>query len=381
MPQLQQTTSKNQHPFLALRINPATLPSSYLGLLFAAELSVINDAKLCRNDTTAKKDSRMIKQGILHTDGGSRGNPGPSGIGFVLLADDGRELVTLSEGGAFIGEATNNEAEYQALYWGLANARALDVQHVSVRADSELMVKQVKGEYKVRSEGIRPLFEQVKRALAAFGSYDISHVYRKDNARADALANEAMDTGESVGTFAVPCSAGAQSGLAEQIDCSVSSQARQEELPLVSPVYLNSTENISSTTATTTARSHMSTGYYTLTIKDHFDAAHALVGYPGECRNLHGHTWDIEVSVSGTKLDSVGIVYDFKDLKEDLAGILSKYDHVYLNDVPPFDQINATAEHLARVIYEQLEERLPERIELEEVAVWESPIAKLVYRK
>ncbi len=125
----------------------------------------------------------------------------------------------------------------------------------------------------------------------------------------------------------------------------------------------------------------MKPGIYTLTVKDHFDAAHALVGYPGECRNLHGHTWDIEVSVSGAKLDEVGIGYDFKNLKDDLAAILSQYDHVYLNEVPPFDQINATAEHLARVIYEQLEERLPSDITLEEVAVWESPIAKLTYRK
>jgi 6-pyruvoyltetrahydropterin/6-carboxytetrahydropterin synthase len=128
-------------------------------------------------------------------------------------------------------------------------------------------------------------------------------------------------------------------------------------------------------------RSVMKAGYYTLTIKDHFDAAHALVGYPGECRQLHGHTWDIEVSVSGSELDEVGIVYDFKDLKGNLATILADYDHVYLNEVPPFDHINATAEHLARVIYERLEAMLPAHIALEEVGVWESPIAKLTYRR
>lgn len=120
---------------------------------------------------------------------------------------------------------------------------------------------------------------------------------------------------------------------------------------------------------------------YTLTVKSHFDAAHALVGYPGECRNLHGHTWDVEVSVRGTELDEVGILYDFKDLKADLNSVLEQWDHVYMNDVPPFDAINATAENLARVIWEQLSDRISDpRVTLDEVAVWESPIAKLTYR-
>ena len=120
---------------------------------------------------------------------------------------------------------------------------------------------------------------------------------------------------------------------------------------------------------------------YTLTVKSHFDAAHSLVGYPGECRNLHGHTWDVEVSVQGTELDDIGILYDFKDLKEDLNSVLMQWDHIYMNDVPPFDEINATAENLARVIWEQLTERITDpRVTLYEVAVWESPIAKLTYR-
>lgn len=120
---------------------------------------------------------------------------------------------------------------------------------------------------------------------------------------------------------------------------------------------------------------------YILTVKDHFDAAHALVGYPGQCKNVHGHTWDVEVSVRGIDLDGVGIVYDFKDLKEDLQYILEAYDHKYLNDVAPFDTINATAENLARVIYEQLEAMLPARIEIVEVSVWESPVAKLTFTR
>ena len=119
---------------------------------------------------------------------------------------------------------------------------------------------------------------------------------------------------------------------------------------------------------------------YELTVKGHFDAAHALRGYPGECRNLHGHTWDVEVTVAGDALDDVGIVYDFKQLKDDLSAVLASYDHVYINEVPPFDTLTPTAENLAKVIYERLEGTVGSRVRVVEVAVWESPVAKLVYR-
>jgi len=120
---------------------------------------------------------------------------------------------------------------------------------------------------------------------------------------------------------------------------------------------------------------------YELTVRGHFDAAHSLRGYQGECRNLHGHTWDVEVTVAGDQLDDVGIVYDFKRLKEDLAAVLDPLDHVYLNDVAPFDELTPTAENLSRVLYDKLEARIGEEVKLVEVAVWESPIAKIVYRR
>lgn len=120
---------------------------------------------------------------------------------------------------------------------------------------------------------------------------------------------------------------------------------------------------------------------YELTVKDHFDAAHALRGYPGECRNLHGHTWDVEVTVAGETLDEIEIVYDFKRLKADLASVLERFDHAYLNDVEPFDTLSPTAENLARVVFEELENVVGEAVRVKEVAVWESPIAKLVYRR
>ena len=119
---------------------------------------------------------------------------------------------------------------------------------------------------------------------------------------------------------------------------------------------------------------------YDLMIRGHFDAAHALHGYPGECCKLHGHTWDIEVVVRGSGLDEVGIVYDFKTLKADLAAVLEPLDHAYLNDVPPFDQINPTAENLSRYLYESLAETVGDTVTVLEVAVWESPVAKITYR-
>jgi 6-pyruvoyltetrahydropterin/6-carboxytetrahydropterin synthase len=119
---------------------------------------------------------------------------------------------------------------------------------------------------------------------------------------------------------------------------------------------------------------------YELTVKSHFDAAHALRGYPGECRNLHGHTWDVEVTVGATELDDIGIVYDFKLLKDDLNSVLAAYDHAYINEVPPFDELSPTAENLARVVYERLADMVDPRVNVIEVVVWESPIARLAYR-
>ena len=120
---------------------------------------------------------------------------------------------------------------------------------------------------------------------------------------------------------------------------------------------------------------------YSLTVKDHFDAAHLLDGYPGECSGLHGHTWDVEATVEGDDLDGIGIVYDFKRLKSDLAACLEPYDHGCLNEVAPFDRMNPTAENLARVLFEELSARVDDAVRVVEVVVWESPIARIAYRE
>src|SRR4030095_7464019 len=98
----------------------------------------------------------------LEFDGGARGNPGPAGIGIVLRAKDGTELVTL---GRFIGRATNNVAEYRALITALPKAKELGARRIAIRGDSELVVKQMRGEYRVKNEGLRGLYEEAQQLL------------------------------------------------------------------------------------------------------------------------------------------------------------------------------------------------------------------------
>lgn len=126
----------------------------------------------------------------VNTDGGARGNPGPGGAGVILRAPDG---IVAAAGGAFLGCVTNNVAEYEALLWGLRAALALGARHLVVRADSELVVKQMRGEYRVKNEGLKPLFVQAQALRRSFESVNFVHVRRELNLEADALANEAMD--------------------------------------------------------------------------------------------------------------------------------------------------------------------------------------------
>lgn len=126
----------------------------------------------------------------LFADGGSRGNPGPAASGAVLYAEDGS---TLAEVGEFLGVATNNVAEWQALLIGLRRARELGVDTIAVRMDSELVVRQVTGVYRVKHEALVPIAGKVKTLLREFRSSDIRHVPRKENAAADAVVNQVLD--------------------------------------------------------------------------------------------------------------------------------------------------------------------------------------------
>lgn len=126
----------------------------------------------------------------LHSDGGSRGNPGPAGAGAVLYDDQGVEVAALSR---YLGRTTNNEAEYQALLLGLNEAKRLGAARLTVKMDSELIVRQLEGKYRVKAPGLKPMYAEAKRLLQGFASVTILHVRREFNKRADELANQAMD--------------------------------------------------------------------------------------------------------------------------------------------------------------------------------------------
>ncbi len=126
---------------------------------------------------------------VAYADGGSRGNPGPAGIGALLQRDG----VTVAEISEAIGVATNNVAEYTALIRILEKALELGFKKIQVRMDSELAVKQMKGLYKVKNEGLLPLFQQAQVLSKRFDLFSIIHVRREMNKEADKLANQAMD--------------------------------------------------------------------------------------------------------------------------------------------------------------------------------------------
>jgi ribonuclease HI len=126
----------------------------------------------------------------LFTDGGSRGNPGPAAFAYVLEAEDGTELAAHGE---TIGVATNNVAEYRALVAGLAKAAELALDEVEVVSDSELLVKQMRGEYRIKNEALRELALEAARIARRLASVEYRHVVREHNELADRLVNEALD--------------------------------------------------------------------------------------------------------------------------------------------------------------------------------------------
>lgn len=132
-------------------------------------------------------------EAVLWTDGAARGNPGPAGIGAILKSPSGEVLYTGSE---YLGHTTNNVAEYKAVLLGLTGALAQGVTSVEVRADSELLIRQLKGEYRVKSEGLKPLFEEARKLIGRFKSVKLTHIRRELNGEADRLANQGIDKAE-----------------------------------------------------------------------------------------------------------------------------------------------------------------------------------------
>jgi len=147
----------------------------------------LQQEKLPLREKSAAGPGRTVR---VYSDGAARGNPGPAGAGAVLTDAAGNVIARL---GRYLGKQTNNVAEYEGLLLGLKHARELGYREVEVRADSQLLIRQLKGEYAVRHAGLKPLHAEALRLLRSFDRYDLQHVPREENALADEMSNRAID--------------------------------------------------------------------------------------------------------------------------------------------------------------------------------------------
>lgn len=119
---------------------------------------------------------------------------------------------------------------------------------------------------------------------------------------------------------------------------------------------------------------------YQISVEQHFDAAHFLRGYGGKCEAMHGHRYRAVLRVESSDLNDIGLAYDFVELKKHLAGVIARFDHTCLNDVPPFDELNPSAENIAADIYKELKSRLAAApVTISAIEVWESPHTGVIY--
>jgi ribonuclease HI len=126
----------------------------------------------------------------LYSDGAARGNPGPAGAGAVIVSPGGHIVAKM---GKFLGDNTNNFAEYMGLLLGLRRAKAMGIKEIEILSDSELMIRQLKGEYQVKAENLRPLYDEAKELLKAFPALLLRHIPREENSAADEMSNRAID--------------------------------------------------------------------------------------------------------------------------------------------------------------------------------------------
>lgn len=252
---------------------------------------------------------RVIK---VYFDGASRGNPGPSAAGGVLIDESGEEIERFSE---YLGEGTNNEAEYKAFIEALERSLKYKPQKVIFYTDSELLYRQIKGDYRVKNERLKDLYDKAQQLMANFKELDIIHVPREKNKVADELCNLAL--------------------------------RRVEE------------------------NRNTVSGEMRVTVREKFDVAHRLEDYQGKCAGLHGHTYKVELTVSGSQLKS-GILVDIVELKKILKSVIDQFDHRYLNELDDFQELNPTAENIAMVIAQKTQEKIPPNVRVREVKVYES---------
>jgi 6-pyruvoyltetrahydropterin/6-carboxytetrahydropterin synthase len=122
---------------------------------------------------------------------------------------------------------------------------------------------------------------------------------------------------------------------------------------------------------------------YEVSVDETFAAAHNLRNYKGKCENLHGHNYKVRVTLAGKELDTTGLLYDFVHLKQVIQGVIRSLDHKYLNELPPFDVLNPSAENIARFVYEQTAKQLPVNANgtgVASITVWESDVTSATYR-
>ena len=119
---------------------------------------------------------------------------------------------------------------------------------------------------------------------------------------------------------------------------------------------------------------------FKLIVKKEFSAAHILHGHPGDCKRMHGHNWLVEAEVRGSNTNEIGMVIDFKDIKNNLQGIIDKLDHQYLNDIEPFTNENPTAENISKYIYKELSKNInTDNIKVSEIKLWETSNSAVTY--
>jgi ribonuclease HI len=175
-----------------LRQAASSLPASAANALATREEQPPPSASAATSTGAAtKKGVGQLKRARIYSDGASRGNPGPAGAGAVIMDAETGKVVELLK--RYLGKQTNNVAEYEAVLLGLRRARELGVSEVEVVADSQLMIRQLGGQYRVKNEGIRPLYESAVKLLQGFAKVRLVHVPREMNTLADEMSNRAID--------------------------------------------------------------------------------------------------------------------------------------------------------------------------------------------
>ncbi len=143
-----------------------------------------------RQAVHAADEAERTKRTRLFTDGAARGNPGPAGAGAVIVSPEGHIVAKI---GKFLGDSTNNVAEYMGLILGLKRAKAMGIKEIEVYSDSELLVKQLAGEYQVKADHLRPLHDEASALVKGFTFIQVRHIPREENGQADAMSNRAID--------------------------------------------------------------------------------------------------------------------------------------------------------------------------------------------